>query len=476
MTVTPDPIQHVVVLMLENHSFDQMLGALWGEIPGLDGVDPAHPGVNLDAEEQSYPQQPTTAPSVFPDPIHETANVLSQLANGNGGFVLDYERSYKGTTAEQRQQIMSYFALGALPALHELARHFTVCDRWFSSLPGPTWPNRFFALSGTSLGRVKMPESAGDSLEHPELYLGYDQDTIFDRLNDAGVTWRVYHGDIPQSLVLSHQRRSENAWRYSFMADFETDLEREGTSFPSFCFIEPSYYAPGQNDDHPPHTTMQAQRLLPRVYNALRSLPELWQSTLFVLLYDEHGGFYDHVVPPAAVPPDANFDAATGFHFDRLGVRVPALLISPWVDATVIHDEFDHTSLLKYLSEKWNLAGLTARVASARNFAPAIRTTGTPRDDTPEAVQVPIQVQAAAAPAGASTVATPEPLNPLQEALIGFARHLPQAQPNASTTITATARVAAPAATATLAARVDAATNAVKDFLRRQKEKAAAGG
>src|SRR4051794_33299643 len=145
-----DPIKHVVVLMLENHSFDQMLGAFQTVFPGLEGVDPANPRTNRDDEGRAYTQAETTAASVSPDPKHELANVLRQLGGANGNFVLDYSEQYPGTTPEQRQQIMAYFAPGVLPALHELARHFAVCDHWCSSVPGPTWTNRFFAHSGTS--------------------------------------------------------------------------------------------------------------------------------------------------------------------------------------------------------------------------------------------------------------------------------------------------------------------------------------
>lgn len=227
-----DPIKHVVVLMLENHSFDQMLGAFRSEFPDLEGVDPANPGTNRDKDGQDYPQAVTAATSVQNDPIHELDNVLHQLADNNGNFVLDYSEAYPATTPEDRQQIMGFFAPGTLPALHELARHFTICDHWYSSVPGPTWANRFFAHSGTSLGRVQMPESVTDSLRHPGLYFGYDQDTIYDRLNERGVPWRIYHGDIPQSLVLSHQRKVENARRYEFMDVFFSDARGQEEHFP----------------------------------------------------------------------------------------------------------------------------------------------------------------------------------------------------------------------------------------------------
>lgn len=411
-----DPIKHVVVLMLENHSFDQMLGWLKQVYPDIEGIDPGNPRSNPDKDDNPYLQAPTTATSVSPDPIHETPNVLGQLENGNGGFVLDYSQVYPDTTSDQRQQIMGYFAQGVLPALHELAQHFAVCDHWFSSVPGPTWTNRFFVHSGTSKGRVTMPGGLWDTLHDPGLFLHYNQDTIYDRLNERDISWRIYHGDIPQSLVLTHQQAVENAWRYYRMSVFFSDAAGEEQDFPQYSFIEPSYYWPGQNDDHPPHSTMKAQELLAQVYNALRANDALWQSALLVVLYDEHGGFYDHVPPPNAVPPD---DQADEYTFDRLGVRVPALLISPWVEKGVIKTPFDHTSLLAYLTEKWGLGPLTERVAQSNSIGSLIRTTREPTQDTPATVPgAPLHLFAAV------QVEQAEPLNENQKALIAFTEHL----------------------------------------------------
>ena len=419
-----DPIKHVVVLMLENHSFDQMLGGLKSVIPQIDGVDPAAPGQNQDSDGTAYSQAQTTATSISHDPKHDLENVLRQLDGGNANFVRDYSQAYPDTTHDEREQIMGYFPPGSLGPLHELAQHFAVCDRWFSSVPGPTWTNRFFVHSGTSLGRVKMPEDTADGLRHPSLYFGYDQDTIYDRLSERGISWRIYHGDVPQSLVLAHQRTVGNAMHYERMAVFFNDVRGQEGHFPAYSFIEPSYYWPEQNDDHPPHTTVRAQALLAHVYNALRGNDSLWQSTLLVVVYDEHGGFYDHVLPPNAVPPD-NHRSPEGFAFDRLGVRVPALLISPWVGKTLIHEEFDHTSLLRYLSDKWGLDPLTDRVAQARSIASAIQADGKPREDTPASLVVPTELPAVAAEKMLAAEAGEE-LNPQQRALVAFSEYLEQ--------------------------------------------------
>ncbi|GEM_PF-1651837 len=375
-----DPIRHVVMLILENRSFDQMLGDLKRIYPDLDGVDPAAPRVNLDREGVPYPQAPVTARTMRFDPHHEVPHVKAQLADHNTGFVRDFAAAYRESTRAERGLVMGYYPLDYLPALHALARDFTICDRWFSSLPGPTWPNRFFALSGTSSWRVNMP---GDGTHKADLpgYFQQNQDTLFDRLNDQGIHWKVYFHDVPQTTVLTHQRAPHNAARYFYIDEFFADARGPEDEFPQFCLIEPDYLGFEQNDDHPPHDVLRGEKLLADVYNAVRGRDALWRSTLLVVFFDEHGGFYDHVKPLAAIPPDGPPPPDAEYGFDCYGVRVPALLISPWVDARVEHAEFDHTSVLRYLIDKWQLAPLGRRAAAAASVGVAIRRASA-RDDT----------------------------------------------------------------------------------------------
>jgi phospholipase C len=382
--VADDPIKHVVLLMMENHSFDQMLGCLQGIYPDLDGVDvdAAEPRYNLDSRGQKIFQVPTDVQQVPLDPTHENRFVLQQIVNGNSGFITEFENTVPGSTEQDRQYVMGYYLLDRLPALHELGRNFTVCDRWFSSLPGPTWPNRFFALSGTSSGRVLMPE--GPLHVRPLEVFVQEQFTVFDRLSEVGKSWRIYYYDFPSSLLLTRQREPENLAGYSLINNFFSDV-RDERSFPSFVFIEPKYFGADQNDDHPPHNIFKAQKLIADVYNAIRSNADLWACTLLVVAYDEHGGFYDHVPPPAAVPPDEHREE---WSFDRLGLRVPAILVSPWVGARVEHTVFDHTSLLKYLTVKWNLGPLGHRTESANSLGVALNQ-GRPREGTVPFIRVP---------------------------------------------------------------------------------------
>jgi phospholipase C len=452
-----DPIKHVVVLMLENRSFDQMLGALQASIPELDGVQSPGERANKDLAGREYPQIEGTDDRIDPDPIHETPNVLGQLAGGNAGFVKDYETHAKASV-KQRQQVMSYFPDGHLAALHELAKHFTVCDQWYSSVPGPTWTNRFFIHTGTSKGIVSMPATVSEKV-NPGTWLFYDQDTIFDRLSDAGVPWRIYKGDIPQSLVMTHLRHPWNLWRFYRMSRFAEDAAGPEEEFPAYVFIEPRYFGSEQNDDHPPHSTMKAQALIADVYNALRSNHDLWMSTLLVITYDEHGGFYDHVSPPACSPPD---DFQEEYTFDRLGVRVPALLVSPWMDARVEKTRFDHTSLLRYLIDKWGLRRLTRRSDEANSIEIGIRRTE-PRFDTPESISVPLLVMAAGE---AEEAAAKTQLNENQKALIEFAKFL---ETQTAPTPAKAGRVLAMTAASPKPAKEDAAIEAVDAFLEQHR-------
>lgn len=286
---------------------------------------------------------------------------------------------------------MAYFPVGdtpqqdSLPALQGLAREFLICDNWFSSMPGPTWPNRFFIHSGTCLGHIHMP-----SRKEPQYLYKYDQDTIYDKLNNANKQWCIYHDGIPQSIVMTHllteYAGSIFTSKYRGMKGFFEDTKNHEKYFPDYAFIEPCYSGKNENDQHPPVGVASGEQLIASVYNNIRSNDALWKSTLLIIIYDEHGGFFDHVPPPSTVAPDDN---TKEFSFDRLGVRVPAILISPWVQKGVCKTLFDHSSILRYLCEKWNMEPISSRTSSeagnfqSKSFANILTKLSTPRTDTP---------------------------------------------------------------------------------------------
>jgi phospholipase C len=391
-----DPrIQHIFVLMLENRSFDHMLGR--SGIAGIEGL--AGDETNIDS--LTGKTLPLLSPAPFriePDLPHEYPNVLKQMCGPGAdypkvitdprqtGFVDSY-RATPGTTLPLTfpGAAMAAFTADQLPILTALARNFQVCDHWYSSLPGPTWPNRFFVHAATSGGLYKSPSNGTVILASTVNGFTFENGTIYDRLEAANVPWRIYHGDpTPQVLSLSvmHEHYFTNRYR-PFDQDFARDLANP--AYPiGYTFIEPNYDLTGSfkggNSQHAIGDITEGEKLIKTVYETIRNSPH-WSSSMLVILYDEHGGFFDHLIPtPAATPPgdeprhaDDNPVADdpggnTGyapFDFRRYGVRVPAVVISPYVDAGVCSTVFDHAAIPATLAAAYGFTPLTARDQSA---------------------------------------------------------------------------------------------------------------
>ena len=430
-----DPIKHVVVLMLENRSFDHMLGGMTKIDPTVEGIRQNQPSSNTAPNGTIVRQQPIAEWTVRRDPDHTLNGTLEQIgspANPMSGFLKSYVARYPDASNAELHQVMAYFPFGdspkedSLPVLHGLARNFAVCDHWFASMPGPTWQNRFFAHSGTSLGHTEMPSKL-----NPLAMRLYYQDTIFDRLSDADIDWTIFHDGIPQSIVLTQLLTRFLTFRgYDGMDDFLEMAAGDHSEFPQYVFIEPRYLGATENDQHPPVDVRHGETLLASVYNAIRANESLWNSTLLIVTYDEHGGFFDHASPPQTVAPD---DYTAHWTFDRLGVRVPTILVSPWIKKGVIKTVFDHTSLLRYLCDKWGLEPLGQRMqASAGNkransFADELTTLSSPRTDTPE------RLTAKAPPLTRGLRAVKEPpLGDSQKALLMYVEQLPEPVPEIS--------------------------------------------
>lgn len=339
-------IDHLVVLMMENRSFDHALGFLKSPTYGIDGLDGTETNPDSAGVAVKVTSDARWAGDFTPDPGHDFHSVNKQIfgnAEGTGsgtmkGFVKSYED--KTHNVAMSHNIMKCFSAGKLPALTTLAQEFAVCDRWFASVPGPTIPNRAFAYGATSLGRVDM---------NP-VYLKLK--TIFERLNENGVSSKIYYNDF--CLGLSNGFILKNARKFLFFFDdFLKDCKKN--KLPAFSFIEPRYndftdqgqFFPAA-DQHPDHNVFQGEIVIKAVYDAIRGNKQTWESTLLVITYDEHGGLYDHVTPLPAVNP-GDQPPPLPFNFDRLGVRVPAVLVSPFIPRrTIIHDTrvFDHTSII----------------------------------------------------------------------------------------------------------------------------------
>jgi phospholipase C len=393
-------IEHVFVLMLENRSFDHLFG-----FAGLQGVD-ARTGEPTRAEGltgdewNALPsgERVTVSPGadfILPvDPGHDFGDVLEQLCGhgaaypGPGGDyppidLSGFASSLAAHVARTRapaepSAAMRGFRPDRLPVLTTLAREFAVCDHWFSSMPGPTWPNRLFIHAASSAGLDDSPTSLRSATALVHGYQ-FEHGTLYDRLQRAELPWHIVEGDaLPQSLAIGGMIEHAVAGRFIGLEDLRRRL-REPDFSDAYVFIEPSYghvLADGRNfkcgsSMHPLDDVTRGERLVKDVYEMIRSSP-VWPTSLLLVTFDEHGGFYDHVVPPPAVAPGDAFDAGAskhGFRFDRLGARVPAVVVSPLVARGAIdHTVYDHTSLLATVEHLYGLDPLTARDAAAARF------------------------------------------------------------------------------------------------------------
>jgi phospholipase C len=331
------------------------------------------------------------------------------------GFVTDYINHFNALMKQMPayddyKVIMNCHTEESLPVLNTLAKEYAVFDAWFASVPSQTICNRFFLHTGAS---------QGDLLNAPYYsWLVHNSPTIFNRIadkQDPKLTWRIYFDklDVVSFTGLLHRPLWEyRSTNFFPIEEFESNAARG--SLPSYSFIEPRFFM-GHNDQHPPigqqslgtSNALAGELLINRVYNAVRKGPR-WNQTLLIITYDEHGGCYDHVPPPAAVPPDASV-SKEGFKFDRLGVRVPTVMVSPYIDkGTVISDTYDHTSIIKAICDRWDLEPLTQRDQHANSFAKVLNR------ETPRSDNISIRARKYTVPRSILD----EPINPLQRTIL----------------------------------------------------------
>ncbi len=352
-----DSLKHIVVLMMENRSFDHMLGSLKAVDSRIDGLTGTESNPDATPAQNAVLVKPLAEfqGQLDPDPDHHFPAVDLQIFGGDKsanrvanmqGFVKSYFNQQRDVSHSQK--IMYYFTKEQLPVLSTLALEFAVFNRWFSSIPGPTICNRAFAHFGTSFGRVDL---------NP-LYVNEPFKSIYQRLINATPkhTAKVYYYDTTSSTMEVANLLQNQPELFGTYQQFLQDCQRG--ALPEYSFIEPNYNDhdtdSGEevaNDQHPDHHVQAGELFIATIYNAIKQKASLWASTVLLVVYDEHGGIYDHVPPPACTPDQfsasAN-DTGTGmeFRFDRLGVRVPAILISPWIPkGTVVDRVFDHASI-----------------------------------------------------------------------------------------------------------------------------------
>jgi phospholipase C len=402
-------IEHIVVLMLENRSFDHMLGFLYADsgsrspsgdsFEGLSGnesnPDPSGAPVRV------FKLDPGSAgryfaPGANPGEGYSATNL--QLfgsdpapvppAPTNSGFVTNFAATLTLDAARHRPiqpgtsaaDIMGIFTPELLPVLSGLARGFAVCDHWFCSVPTETIPNRAFAAAATSQGHMN---DSSKSFTVP---------TIFGLLSTAGVPWKIYGFDTaPLTRLDFPDTTNAPDANFGLFPDFQADAA--AGRLPGYAFLEPSWGAAG-NSQHPNYDVAKGEALIHDVYRALRDGPG-WEQTLLILTYDEHGGCYDHLPPPTgAIPPDASM-GEYGFDFTRFGPRVPTVLVSPLIAAGTVFRvpdgsmPLDHTSILKTIEARWGLPTLTARDAAAPEVSDVLTLSQARGDDPLEGVVVP---------------------------------------------------------------------------------------
>jgi phospholipase C len=357
-TETLQQIDHIVVVMMENHSFDNILGVL-PEVGRrgrpVDGLPVRHGrqlAYNLDPQgNRVYSQRADTPCQEHAVPSQAwNASHISWDGGRNDGFV-----RASGPLA------MRFFDNTQLPFTYSLAQRFPIGERYFCSLLGQTYPNFRYLLTGTSSGVIRTD---GSTFSTPAA-----NGTLYDRFDHYGIDWRNYYDSLPASLVIPNIFTSARAPRFvKGVQNFINDAA--AGRLPQFSFVNPDYDAVSQEN---PQDVQFGDRFLSRVTTALLQSPQ-WNRTALFVTYDEHGGYYDHVPPPPAIKPDdippllqpGDLPGA----FDRYGFRVPLIVVSPWARRNYVSSVVqDHTSITRFVETKWNLGAMTFRDANAANMS-----------------------------------------------------------------------------------------------------------
>lgn len=436
-----DKVKSIVVLMMENRSLDNLLGYLYFKkknvspsgdpFNGLTGKEPnPRPGGGA-----PVPVQPemsdTTVP--HPDPGEEYQHVNVQLFKvdppptppnaTNDGFVIDYV-SVGGDAAD----IMSCYDPSLVPKLATICSQYAVCDAWYASVPTQTWANRAFTHAATSWGMVN------NAPYNPFLW---KMPTIFQKMAASGKSWGVYYDENIIALTrLQFSRLLKPGYNKNFHG-FEHFLnDANAGQLPLYSFVEPNFFPnhitkKKQSDMHPPSDITPGDEFIARVFNAVVTGPQ-WQNNevLLIITFDEHGGCYDHVAPPTnATPPDAR-KGKFGFDFKRFGVRVPTVVVSPYVKAGSVFRAsgavpYDHTSILATIERTFGMTNLTKRDLAAPDLGAIL--TGPARTDS---APLPLAAEEAVAMVKVSeqqSVAS-QPLNDLQRSMVEAMKHVVAAQ------------------------------------------------
>ena len=342
--VIPGSVDTVILIMMENRSFDHWFGARALLEGRLDEDGLTSDMVNLNSAGEAVAPFHADAPCLS-DPPHSWSAAHTQWDEGsNDGFVREYARSSGGDGVD----IMGYLTRDDLPISWALADHFLVCDRYFCSVMGPTWPNRIYGHAGANQGMTNnsFPE---DGL--------YSLPTVWKTVEAAGIEWAYYYSDVPFIAIF---RDHYDQHKTKLIDDFFKDAA--AGRLPPVVWIDPAFT---YNDDHPPKHHALGELFLAQIYEALRASPQ-WERMMVLVTFDEHGGFFDHVPPPTT---DDDF-AEDGF--DQLGFRVPSVVMGPWVKQGVDSSVYEHSSWLKFICDTHGIEPWTKRIAAATSLGEAL--------------------------------------------------------------------------------------------------------
>lgn len=388
----PVGIKTIVYMMMENRSYDHLLGgrALQG-MPG-DGqragfFNPDTAGNPVAAFAAGDDHNAAASSVCDPDPPHDWGSSHASFNDGKmDGFVKAYQADHKNNAVDP----MKFLTRANVPVTWALADQYTVCDRWFCSVMGPTLPNRAYWHAATSFGIDNNSEVLG------KFGSGVPVPTIYNKLDEAGVDWAYYFGSLavvsllgnagPFQLDLGPNDGTGRIRRFgdSKQGNGQFFQDAADGKLPPVVYIDPAF---GINDDHPPVHTILGQELIASVYTALAKSPQ-WNNILFVVTYDEHGGYFDHVPPPMTTDDTLAKYAKPGF--EQLGFRVPAIVMGPYAKQRYVSSvQYDHTSALKHLQNHFQLGGLNARMEAANDLTDCIDQDRLARGEPAPPIEIP---------------------------------------------------------------------------------------
>ena len=446
---------HMVVLMLENRSFDNLIGYLYADTNNRSPNGDSYDGLT-GSESNPMPQSGSQPPRLVPvaretkstvvpdpDPGEEFQHINVQLFGANypppgggatnQGFVIDYDQVVQESPKPNAdiEQIMRCYDPSGIPCMAEIINRYAVCDRWFASVPSQTWPNRSFVHAASSNGHVNNA---------PNNPLLWRIATIFNRMSSMRRrSWRVYFDEFFVSLT---RLQMSQLWPPGYSKNFQPFAQflhdANSGSLPDYAFLEPNFFSnpiTGEtaNDQHPNHDVSVGDAFIGKVFNAIVTSPQwLANKVLFVITYDEHGGCYDHVSPPTTATPPKKVVGDYGFDFRRFGVRVPTVVVSPFVPRGSVFRkpegglEYDHTTILATVERRFGIKALSKRDAAAPDLG-GILSLSQPRNDSAPITIVQPQNEILLSYARAD-LAT-EPLNDLQQSMVVAMHYAASAQP-----------------------------------------------